>query len=116
MLEDDEANCGECGNVCPEDVDCENSECNCPGASSVIACMDDGEPTCVDSNTDPNHCGDCGNQCGAGEECCAGECMSDADYDGDRLNCGECGRRCRDTGCGVLNLFECGCNNGVCET
>jgi hypothetical protein len=118
-LSSDEENCGTCGNVCADAATCSNGTCDCPGGSNVRSCMDDDEdePICVDTNTDEDHCGSCGNECANGEECCNGDCVDpDSDFEDDRMNCGACGRRCADTGCGFLDLLQCECVNGACQT
>ena len=129
----DKWNCGECGNVCGEDLICDHGECVCgPGTD------DCGGGSCQDLLDDPANCGACGTECGGDtpicdKGVCVGTCLSvdltecghdcvDTDWDSD--NCGECGTECgKGTGttscaygacvtCADAGLSECG---GDCE-
>lgn len=86
-LDEDDQNCGVCGNVCATGQHC------CSGR-------------CVDTaGTDVRNCGSCGAVCtgGAVPGCCAGKCV---DFSTDQT-CGAC-----DNACGLLKLgggFLCTC-------
>ena len=67
-LASDAANCGQCGNACPEGVTCENGSCACPAGQT--GCGD----SCVDTLTDVQNCGGCGLACSPGSTCAAGQC------------------------------------------
>jgi hypothetical protein len=135
-LASDSSNCGQCGNVCPEGIACQDGACSCAGGGQ--AC----NGTCVDTQTDTFNCGKCGVACGAGSTCengacscpeplkaCSGMCAdlgSDASHCGScdlacdagqvcllgacANGCGEleqCGNSCVDTQSNVLNCGEC---------
>ena len=54
----DPKNCGECGNVCPDGVNCIDGHCGCPPGRMQCGFQ------CVDPKTDDANCGSCGNVCG----------------------------------------------------
>ena len=87
--------------------------CDCPGASSIQACLVDGELTCLNTATDPDNCGDCGNDCEGDETCCVGGCRDAEFFQDDPNNCGTCGNDCGG-GCGIFGR-ECNCEDGECE-
>lgn len=119
-LASDPANCGQCGNACPDGIACENGSCSC--AAGTQACSG----VCVDTAADVNNCGACGNACPAGSTCSGGVCSCPAplsscgstcaDVQADGANCGGCGKACSSgqvcllgncsDGCG--DLEECG--------
>ncbi|MBA2519349.1 MAG: hypothetical protein H0V24_06765 [Chloroflexia bacterium] len=124
-LDDDDLNCGECGNDCyllgPSHY-CERGVCTPPSCGDLTDCGG----LCVDLPTDPLHCGTCGNTCAAGQTCQGGECTGGAppaptcedvglttcndfcvDVDNDGDNCGACGN-----GCGPAAV----CQGGMCVT
>jgi hypothetical protein len=72
----DDANCGECGIVCPYGEDCLGATCQCHLTTCPVG--DAGETVCTDPASDPNNCGGCqgggGMQCPTGENCVLGEC------------------------------------------
>ncbi|MCA9564368.1 MAG: hypothetical protein KC561_12810, partial [Myxococcales bacterium] len=100
-VDDDEQNCGECGNNCSGQfgdccgggcVDVETDEANCGTCGHACtgdedACCDSG---CVDLSSDALNCGECGNDCDPGDLCCNGFCFAPSNP----LNCGECGNVC----------------------
>lgn len=53
----DSKNCGGCGNVCPEGVQCRAGLCGCPVGK--VDC----KGQCVDLTSDDYNCGECGNIC-----------------------------------------------------
>jgi hypothetical protein len=85
-VQNDNANCGTCGNACGNRQTC------CAGQ-------------CVDTRSDEMNCGACGAVCTAGTAptCCGGACTDVSD---DRRNCGACG-----TNCG--NVCTCELSNGT---
>jgi hypothetical protein len=119
-LASDAANCGQCGNACPQGVTCENGSCACPAGQT--GCGD----SCVDISTDVENCGGCGRACSPGSTCAAGQCSCPAslsscgdtcaDLQSDAEHCGRCGGACASgqvclagacaDGCG--SLTQCG--------
>jgi hypothetical protein len=93
--------------------------CDCPGATSIIACEVDEELACVNTDADPNNCGECGTVCAEGSICCQGECRTPGFLQTDENHCGWCGHRCDRgflMGCGGLfDSDTCQCNSGMCE-
>ncbi len=122
----DVANCGMCGNACP---DRQHTSKSCSGGSCAYSCTgawracdgaaDDMDGCEVDTNTDVNNCGACGNVCGdlpnTSKSCSDGSCAysctgawracDGAADDGDGCevntntdvnNCGRCGNACAD--------------------
>lgn len=94
----DPANCGSCGNSCPDTAVCLGGACTCPADLSVCG------STCVDLGTDPANCGSCGSGCGdlfclqggCSADCgalteCSGACV---DVLSDDNHCGSCGTAC----------------------
>ena len=110
--ENDNQNCGKCGNTCNPDQTCQGGVCVCN--QGKVNCS--GE--CSDLVNDPNNCGGCNNkcsgdksvcldgvcQCNPGKIECSGGCK---DVNNDPDNCGSCGNICPDN----KRL----CLGGVCE-
>jgi hypothetical protein len=72
----DPANCGTCGNVCPNDKKfCSSGECvaSCPGGTTACA------NACIDTSRDIKHCGGCANACDPGQVCSGGSCSCGED-------------------------------------
>lgn len=72
----DENNCGGCGNVCGNGLECIGAMC--VDTNPCDEGGDDGTPcggACVNLDNDPGNCGDCGNQCGEMDECNGGMCI-----------------------------------------
>jgi hypothetical protein len=65
----DPANCGSCGNVCPDGAICRKGECRCP--SGTVACADG---TCAPAG-DPLDCGCAHERCPLNEHCGDGFCQ-----------------------------------------
>jgi hypothetical protein len=84
-LDTDEENCGGCGVVCAQGLQC------CGGR-------------CVNTQASNDHCSICGNDCAAGETCCSGGCINTLSS---ASNCGRCGNMCT----GLLNS----CSAGSCK-
>ncbi len=84
-LQQDTADCGECGRACDPMVgnDCQGARCvcgdsrtGCGGALTDRCCGDRFEVyACVDSTSDREHCGACGNRCVSGMRCVASTCV-----------------------------------------
>ncbi|MBQ9394508.1 MAG: hypothetical protein IJU23_03195 [Proteobacteria bacterium] len=125
-LKTDNANCGDCGNVCKADHACEEGVCvlKCEETEEVHVCGDD----CVDFTVVNNyHCGSCENRCNDSQKCvkventeepgmfvlecqevtdvecteegknlCWGACVNKNE---DANNCGECGNVCESGSC-----------------
>jgi hypothetical protein len=104
----DRANCGSCGNACPQEQCCKDGVCrgwdwgcqlNCP--SGQTSC----NGHCSNLQTDNENCGGCGIACPSGQICmhgvchdcgnymtaCGDTCVSIAD---DPNHCGSCSNRC----------------------
>ena len=68
-LQSDNANCGQCGRTCDNELSCIDGECRCAD-SSLTSCGGQ----CVSTDDDPDHCGSCENPCSTGT-CEDGECV-----------------------------------------
>src|SRR5262245_19007733 len=73
-LNDDEDNCGACGNACDSDFVCDKGECvpDCDSGEDVCGTGDDA--VCNDLSSDEENCGTCGTTCRTGEVCTDGLC------------------------------------------
>ncbi len=136
----DNANCGECGNVCPPDMFSSlRMATRCVAGKCQRECAPDGEREFRDCNgwvddgceiditSDADNCGGCGNKCGNGQPCIGGKCGCPAgqaycgdelgcrDVSSDNFSCGTCGTRCvaPDAGPPPTNM-EYGCVSGEC--
>jgi hypothetical protein len=108
-LDDDPANCGQCGQTCAADEVCSLGACSAECAGTTTKCG----ASCVDTMSDPDNCGSCGTPCADGEVCSQGACA---------LECAggttKCGAKCVDTAVDPANCGACGafCVNGeVCS-
>ncbi len=127
------ANCGTCGNVCPESAPfavsvCVSGECTLLCAPGTANCDDMLSTGCEARLSDPATCGDCDTECGNAEPFCA--------QDGDSSMCvgacggdapDECGDSCVDTQSDIFNCDGCDqpcsdaengapvCDDGVCD-
>lgn len=89
----DPANCGGCGQVCP-DGPCVMGTCRDRSGRMTLPCgamevLCNG--ACTDIWFNASHCGNCTNTCGADEGCCSGLCVNLSS----REHCGSCGNACR---------------------
>jgi hypothetical protein len=117
-LTTDKSNCGECGNVCKANHDCEDSVCvlKCEESEDVRICGDE----CVNVTVENNqHCGDCDVRCNDSQKCVSIEgvlqCeeVTDVECTGDTSLCwGSCVNESTDAnncgGCGIV------CDSGLC--
>jgi hypothetical protein len=126
--QNDNANCGSCGNVCGNGLVCSNGVCSnacasVDGGVETLCVPDGGSPYCANTQTDDANCGACGNACGNGFKCVGGACSNTCQFpyvscvvDGgpmcvntqsDANNCGSCNNACPNGQ---------GCLAGVCST
>lgn len=70
-VENDNENCGACGEECGEDEECIEGSCELDCSSREDEC----DGACVDLDTDNENCGECDNECATGEQCDDGECV-----------------------------------------
>lgn len=131
-LQDDNENCGACGEACGEYQTCVRGACACP--TGEMWC----DARCTQVATDYRNCGACGNACADGELCAAGSCKpnttgcdppcaGDQSCQAGRCECptGErlCGERCVNVlnnpdhcgGCDAACGADLGCTNGMCS-
>ena len=100
-LNDDDGNCGSCGQSCAAGQRC------CDGACSTL-------------DSDRAHCGACGTACAPGDDCCGGACQN---LQSNPTHCGGCGRTCdeKDNCCGgtcvtlSTNPNHCGACDLTCD-
>lgn len=128
-LQNDNNNCGQCGNECSNGDICINGNCICENQGRD--CNENlGERCCnglcKNINHDINNCGQCGNSCGSNTRCLTGGCICNGGYnncDLDWNNGCECYGCCEDEmcieDCGTnascyqeSNYGECICNGG----
>ncbi len=130
--------CNNCGNVCPDGLDCVGGQCRLVCPTGFNACGN----RCVSLITDATHCGGCNNACGTGTSaglcesatCRTGSCGAGlGDCDGmaangcetdtrtSTLNCGGCGARCVPTNgtgqcvAGSCTVMACNTGFGDCD-
>ena len=80
-LQQNGRHCGECGNVCGENSDCVDGQCEASGpacAQGLTNCGDDAAPICADQNFHRQHCGGCDTGCNPDQNCVDGSCVDDA--------------------------------------
>ena len=73
--------CGQCGNVCGENSDCVDGQCEASGpvcAQGLTNCGDDAAPICADQNFHRQHCGECNTGCNPDQNCVDGSCVNNA--------------------------------------
>ena len=118
-VQNDVANCGDCGHACEDGERCEGGTCK---ADVVEPCEDAAQErcngTCTDLKTDAQNCGACGTACVGGKKCDDGNCVlvcengqekcedSCVDLKTDSRNCGGCGNVCQN---GMT------CDDGACH-
>ncbi|MBI4700903.1 MAG: hypothetical protein HY744_07030 [Deltaproteobacteria bacterium] len=115
----DAANCGGCGNACPQGQVCASGQCVLQCFGGTTKCGN----ACVDTKVDPANCGGCGAACPQGQVClnsqcalvcpggltnCSNQCV---DIKTDAKNCGKCGNACGNNeictnGACVLSLYK----------
>jgi hypothetical protein len=126
----DGANCGGCGTMCPELHYCASGLCECGwGDGGVIepgggadgrgdGCQPmECDGVCLDTCYDAANCGDCGAACAAGETCDWGTCMACAD-----LGLTDCGGECAELDWSDAHCGDCAtscaageaCVSGAC--
>ncbi|MDF2692355.1 MAG: Tryptophan synthase alpha chain [Labilithrix sp.] len=132
----DDANCGECGNVCPTGFGSLGMTTHCVAGKCQRECEPDGTMFFADCNgwvddgcevhisNDAENCGACGVKCAPGVRCFDGKCGCPAgqvDCDGicvdtasSDTNCGTCGNRCVASGTTPPTNMEYGCGGGDC--
>ncbi|PJB37787.1 MAG: hypothetical protein CO108_20405, partial [Deltaproteobacteria bacterium CG_4_9_14_3_um_filter_63_12] len=127
-MNDDRLNCGGCGVVCGEGLECLEGLCQCPTSAGVEprACDALGGETCCPGlgcavlSSRPAACGSCTNACNPGEDCVANACSC-----GGGLPCPTgtqcCGGVCCGSGqlccagqCLAEDSPECFCGSSVC--
>lgn len=98
----DPSNCGSCGNVCDEDLVCQDGGCNLTCVGGTTDCSG----SCLNLSNDGDNCGACGNACADGLVCVESQCTlicvgGTTNCDGScfnlqasALNCGACGTTC----------------------
>lgn len=104
-VQNDVANCGDCGHACEEGETCEGGACKAPEAcadAAEVRC----DGVCTNVKTDARNCGDCGNGCGVDAICEDGACKLSCkdgwkvcdeactEVQTDSRNCGDCGNVC----------------------
>ncbi len=75
--QNDDANCGSCGNVCGPNERCMGGSCHCgagPRCTPGFTCC--GGTTCADLQNDPENCNACGDRCPGMQMCIGGLCMN----------------------------------------
>jgi hypothetical protein len=103
-LQNDNENCGSCGNVCGAGTCCNEGACvsTCEAGRTFCGGL------CYDLQNDPENCGACGNVCASDSICTGGACVPCSGQGGyrdvcdnrcvnlrtDPYNCGECGHSC----------------------
>lgn len=97
-IQNNPANCGNCGVACPLGQLCQAGVCGC--AAGQLLCAG----TCIDPLTSPTHCGTCGTACAARQDCVGGQCTCQAgttacptgcvDLATTATDCGACGNVC----------------------
>jgi hypothetical protein len=70
QLQQDQLNCGTCGNACAAGNVCSAGTCALSCQAGLTSCGG----SCSDLQNDEANCGACGNACGAGSFCSAGTC------------------------------------------
>ena len=129
-LSNDRANCGTCGNVCPQGQVCTPAGAGQPG-HCAIECLPNFtncSASCRDLQTDDAACGACGTVCSTGTHCVGGSCTvtctpgqkdcrdpltgihSCVDTSKDRGNCGDCASSGSQFVCAAGQI----CSGGTC--
>jgi hypothetical protein len=129
-ISEDPANCGKCGNACPDGQHCVNGSCGCaPGKTFCPTCR--GE-ACVDLTNNDDHCGDCGIACPPFDDSGCNPMPANTHYGCSGISCGtikcnpaagdcngDLGAGCNSDGCEVdftqLSPLNCGSCGNVCK-
>lgn len=71
-LQNDNTNCGTCGNACTGGNTCQDGVCKSPCSSGETLCSG----VCKNLQTDSSNCGTCGTACPSGQTCQSGSCAA----------------------------------------
>ena len=121
-VQNDNLNCGRCGNVCGTNEGCVNGTCTNADNICVISSQKFCNGSCVDVQSNANYCGNCTTKCKDNESCQSGKCVVGCarNYtlcDGacynllrDAEHCGDCNTQCGTNEYCISG--ECRCQNG----
>jgi hypothetical protein len=107
-VQNDDSNCGSCGNACSGEQTCQSGVCACPDAGQTY-CSQSG--ACTDLSNDYHNCGSCGNACSIeGQTCVNGVCQCGGGFSvpGHSSVWEVCGNACTDVANDPNNCRTCG--------